>query len=186
MYDKFGILDPAGRSRSWRGWLFAEVHFVATSAAPVTTDAGMELRPTTQLTICGTPTSLWFPVLDDSDPMLADQALIAWLRNVADTAHWMASVCAGAGLLAAAGLLQRRRATTHWAYRNQLAAMDAEFVHERFIFDGRRCRGTGCGRRDLVVEGAYRLLDRAWRSPMWTSRCRRSRCIAGAGWCRGR
>jgi hypothetical protein len=46
-------------------------------------------------------------------------------------------------LLAAAGLLQGWRATTHWAYRAQLASMGAEVVDERFVFDGRIVTAAG-------------------------------------------
>jgi putative intracellular protease/amidase len=47
MYQQFGILDLAGPVDVLRGWPSAEMHYVASSIAPVTTDSGMELRPTT-------------------------------------------------------------------------------------------------------------------------------------------
>lgn len=143
MYDQFTLLDLAGPVEVLRGWPYAEVHYVATSAAPVTTDSGMQVRPTTTIHQLRDPDVVMVPGTGQPDLMLANDALTGWLRNVADAAQWVASVCTGAGLLAAAGLLQGRRATTHWAYRAQLASMGAEVVDERFVFDGRVVTAAG-------------------------------------------
>ena len=47
MYDQFTLLDLAGPVEVLRGWPAAEVYYVATSTAPVTTDSGLQVRPTT-------------------------------------------------------------------------------------------------------------------------------------------
>src|SRR5262249_6697748 len=143
MYDQFTLLDLAGPVEVLRGWPSAEVYYVATSAAPVTTDSGMQVRPTTTIDKLRDPDVVVVPGTVRPDLMLADDALTGWLRDVADAAQWIASVCTGSGLLAAAGLLQGRRATTHWAYRAQLASMGAEVVSERFVFDGRVVTAAG-------------------------------------------
>jgi transcriptional regulator GlxA family with amidase domain len=143
MYDQFTLLDLAGPVEVLRGWPSAEVYYVSTSAAPVTADSGLQVRPTTTIDQLRDPDVVVVPGTGRPDLMVADDALTGWLRNVADAAQWMASVCTGAGLLAAAGLLQGRRATTHWAYRAQLASMGAEVVDERFVFDGRIVTAAG-------------------------------------------
>jgi len=143
MYDQFTLLDLAGPLEVLRGWPSAEVHYVATSAAPVTTDSGMHVRPTTTTAELRYPDVVVVPGTGRPDLMLADEPLTGWLRDVADAAQWMASVCTGAGLLAAAGLLHGRRATTHWAYRAQLAGMGAEVVDERVVFDGQIITAAG-------------------------------------------
>jgi transcriptional regulator GlxA family with amidase domain len=51
-----------------------------------------------------------------------DPALSAWLRNMAGKVRRMGAVCVGAFLLAEAGLLDRRRATTHWRFGREMAA----------------------------------------------------------------
>jgi transcriptional regulator GlxA family with amidase domain len=143
MYDQFTLLDLAGPVEVLRGWPSTEVHYVATSAAPVTTDSGMQVQPTTTIAELRDPDAVVVPGTARPDLVLANHALTGWLRDVADGAQWMVSVCTGAALLAAAGLLHGRRATTHWAYRAQLASMGVDVVDERFVFDGRIATAAG-------------------------------------------
>src|SRR5262249_46371363 len=135
--------DLAGPVEVLRGWPSAEVHYVATTAVSVTTDSGMPVRPTTTIDQLRDPDVVVVPGTGRPDLMLDDDALTGWLRDVANGAAGIAAVCSGAGLLAAAGLLQGRRVTTHWAYRAQLASMGAEIVDERFVFDGRIVTAAG-------------------------------------------
>jgi transcriptional regulator GlxA family with amidase domain len=68
-----------------------------------------------------------------------DHALVGWLRRTARRARRTASVCTGAHLLAEAGLLDGRRATTHWAYCDRLAERYPQIAVERdpiFVRDG--------------------------------------------------
>ena len=58
-----------------------------------------------------------------------DEVILEWLRKVAPQARRVVSVCTGAFLLAAAGLLKERRATTHWMYCEQLAARHPSRQH---------------------------------------------------------
>jgi transcriptional regulator GlxA family with amidase domain len=72
-------------------------------------------------------------------PALRDEALLRWLRAAAARSRRVASVCNGAFLLAGAGLLDGRRATTHWAACDELARRHPEVSVERdpiFVRDG--------------------------------------------------
>ncbi|MEU9984480.1 DJ-1/PfpI family protein [Streptomyces sp. NPDC050856] len=72
-----------------------------------------------------------------------DPRLIEWLRAHAPRAERLLSVCTGALLLAAAGLLDGRRATTHWLSMDQLKALGAEPTGERVVLDGKYVTAAG-------------------------------------------
>ncbi|MEU6756551.1 DJ-1/PfpI family protein [Streptomyces sp. NPDC046685] len=74
---------------------------------------------------------------------MADGPLHAWLRRADETADWMTSVCTGSLVLAAAGLLTGRRATTHWGALGQLTGLGATPVQERVVIDGHYATGAG-------------------------------------------
>src|SRR5581483_9886480 len=68
-----------------------------------------------------------------------DDLLVGWVRSAARRSRRVASVCSGAFLLAAAGLLDGRRATTHWAYCGELARRHPEIEVDPkpiFVRDG--------------------------------------------------
>jgi len=66
---------------------------------------------------------------------MTDSTLLAYLTRTAETATVVSSVCTGALILGAAGLLEGRRATTHWMFHRLLAAFGAEPVHARWVED---------------------------------------------------
>jgi transcriptional regulator GlxA family with amidase domain len=92
-----------------------EIELVASSAAPVRASSGLRLLPDRALTACQGPIDT-LVVAGGLGAAAArnDEALIAWLREAAGRSRRVASVCSGAFLLAKAGLLDGRRATTHW------------------------------------------------------------------------
>jgi transcriptional regulator GlxA family with amidase domain len=74
---------------------------------------------------------------------LANPVLLDYLRNADHTADMVTSVCTGSLLLAGAGLLQGRPATTHWAYQRFLERLGAKYVPQRWVEDGRYLTGAG-------------------------------------------
>ena len=105
----------------------------STSVPIVTRDAfGVRARPGDTILVAGGNEG---PIL----AAMANQELLAWLRRAARVAGRVASVCSGAFLLAAAGLLDGRRATTHWRGCERLARLfprvtvDANAI---FVSDG--------------------------------------------------
>lgn len=128
-----------------------EVRLAAPGAGPVVTSAGVRL--VADLTFAGVGASvdtLLVPGAVDMGPggpvARVDDAVVEWVRATAPHARRIASVCVGAHLLAAAGLLDGRRATTHWSTAAQLAAehprvrVDADPI---FVRSGRVWTGAG-------------------------------------------
>jgi cyclohexyl-isocyanide hydratase len=66
-----------------------------------------------------------------------------WVRQIGAEAQWVTSVCTGALILGAAGLLKGYKATTHWAWHDLLALFGAEPVQARHVIDRNRATGGG-------------------------------------------
>jgi hypothetical protein len=93
---------------------------------------------------------------------MGNERLQAYLRSVAPGAEIVGSVCTGALVLGAAGLLEGRRATTHWAYAEELERLGARYVRERYVEDGKVVTGAGVSAGiDMALALAARLTDRA-------------------------
>jgi cyclohexyl-isocyanide hydratase len=78
-----------------------------------------------------------------TDVAIADAAFLRELRRLAATARYVTSVCTGALVLGAAGLLRGKRAATHWAWRDLLVPFGATPVAERVVRDGNIITGGG-------------------------------------------
>jgi transcriptional regulator GlxA family with amidase domain len=74
---------------------------------------------------------------------MEDQELLAQIRRLAATARYVTSVCTGALILGAAGLLKGKRATSHWAWRDALSAFGATPDPARVVRDGNVITGGG-------------------------------------------
>ena len=117
---------------------------MAETLDPVTDDRGrLQLTPHATFDEVDRADVVMVPGSGKPFESLTDAALIGWVQKVAPTATWMTSVCTGAGVLGAAGLLEGRRATTHWAFRDTLASMGVDVVAERYVFDGNVVTGAG-------------------------------------------
>ena len=92
---------------------------------------------------------------------MSDERLLAWLRTAAAGAELVTSVCTGSMILGAAGLLDGKRATTHWMFRDLLAGLGATPVAERWVEDGRLITAAGVSAGiDLALHLAERLAGR--------------------------
>jgi transcriptional regulator GlxA family with amidase domain len=92
---------------------------------------------------------------------MSDERLLAWLRTAAAGAELVTSVCTGSMILGAAGLLEGKRATTHWMFRDLLAGLGATPVAERWVEDGRVITAAGVSAGiDLALHLAERLAGR--------------------------
>ncbi len=121
----------------------ARVHLVAKTLEPVATDCGFCLVPTAMLVDVTKADILCIPGGAGTVSIMEDEAILSWVRDVAQSAQWVTSVCTGSLVLAAAGLLEGYRATCHWTAREQLRWFGAIPVAERVIFDRNRVTGAG-------------------------------------------
>jgi transcriptional regulator GlxA family with amidase domain len=133
------------------------VHFVASSMDPVRCDRGLTVIPTDTPATLHDPDLIVVPGSENPVPVLGDTLLIDWLRAAAPGCQWTASVCTGAGLYAAAGLLEGKTTTTHWAFRDNLRAMGIEVVGDRVVVQGNHVSGAGVS---AGIDMALSLTDR--------------------------
>jgi len=121
----------------------AEVHLIARSAAPVKTEHGLAMLPTTTYADAPELDLVCVPGGFGVNALLSDDETLAFLRKASAGARYVTSVCTGALVLGAAGLLREKRATTHWASLEFLREFGAEPVSERVVQDGTLITGAG-------------------------------------------
>jgi transcriptional regulator GlxA family with amidase domain len=143
LYPDFTALDLVGPYEVISRWPDAEVHFLAHSLEPVRCDCGLTVIPTDTPQSLPDPDLVVVPGSGNPVPVLDDQVLIEWLSAAAPRCQWTASVCTGAGLYAAAGLLEGKKTTTHWGFRDNLRAMGVEVVADRVVWQGNHISGAG-------------------------------------------
>ncbi|MBO2453036.1 DJ-1/PfpI family protein [Actinomadura barringtoniae] len=137
LYEQMTALDLVGPYEMLAANPEITPHFIAERHGPVRADAGLQFNATATFAELPRPdlivvpgSSRWRSVLESSD------ALVAWLAAAHPTATWTTSVCTGATLLAKAGILKDRPATTHWLARDVLAELGASVSSKRVIVDG--------------------------------------------------
>jgi cyclohexyl-isocyanide hydratase len=112
-------------------------YIVAKSEAAVPSDCGLGLVPTHTFANCPQLDLICIPGGSKGViSAVADLETIGFIREQARGAQYVTSVCTGAFLLGAAGLLQGRRATTHWAYTDLLPLVGASYEKGRVVKDG--------------------------------------------------
>jgi transcriptional regulator GlxA family with amidase domain len=157
LYPDFTGLDLVGPYEVVSRWPDAEVHFLASSLEPVRADVGLTVIPTDTPDTLPDPDLIVVPGSGNPVPVLDDHVLIEWLRAAAPGCQWTASVCTGAGLYAAADLLEGKKTTTHWAFRDNLRAMGVEVVPDRVVWEGNHISGAGVS---AGIDMALALTDR--------------------------
>lgn len=110
---------------------------------PVVTEHGLALNPTTTGAEVDHLDVLCVPGGYGVTPLLNDAPTIDFIRRIARDARYVTSVCTGALLLGAAGVLQGKRATTHWTSMPMLSAFGATPTDERVVHDGQLITGGG-------------------------------------------
>src|SRR4051795_9138978 len=110
---------------------------------PVAAGGGMLLTPTVTFAECPQLDLICVPGGAGMNALLNDAETLDFIRGQAKGARYVTSVCTGALVLGAAGLLKGKRAATHWMSREMLAAFGAIPVAERVVVDGNVITGGG-------------------------------------------
>jgi cyclohexyl-isocyanide hydratase len=121
----------------------AAIHLVWKDAAPVRSDRGLAIVPTDTFETCPTLDLICIPGGPGTNELLTDEAALSFVRHQAWGARYVTSVCTGALVLGAAGLLKGKRATTHWMSHGLLTEFGAVPLHARVVTDGRIITGGG-------------------------------------------
>jgi len=143
LYDRFTALDAIGPYEVLWRVPGARVRFVGAQAGPYANDRGLQLVADSAFGDVPAPDVLVVPGGTGTRDALGDERLVEWIRAADATSTWTTSVCTGALLLGAAGLLRGRRATTHWAYLDRLAEYGAEATSERVVEQGKLITSAG-------------------------------------------
>ena len=144
VFDGAEELDVVGPYEVLAAWaahsaLRPQVVTFSVDGAGVRCAKGLSLVPDLAASDVGPLHVLVYPGGRGTRPLAADPAHLAWLRGMRATTPLLASVCTGALVLAAAGLLSGRPATTHWAAFDELVQLEPDVLADteaRFVDDG--------------------------------------------------
>lgn len=144
VFDKLAALDAVGPYEVMRnvpGW---EVRTVAKEKGETRTEDGtLALVADHTLDQVRSPDLVLVPGGKGTRPLMHDEELLQWLRDVDLTTKWTTSVCTGSLLLGAAGLLEGKRATGNWLVLDALRQFGADPVGGRWVEDGKIVTAAG-------------------------------------------
>ncbi|HUA28667.1 MAG TPA: DJ-1/PfpI family protein [Streptosporangiaceae bacterium] len=144
LYDQFTALDAIGPYEVLSRLPGAEVVFTAERPGPLPADTGMlALTAGAALGDVPHPDIVLVPGGPGQEAQMDDGPVHEWLRKADAASSWTTSVCTGSLILAAAGLLAGRRATSHWLALERLNEFGARPAVERVVFDGKYVTAAG-------------------------------------------
>jgi transcriptional regulator GlxA family with amidase domain len=156
LFERVTALDAVGPYEILQRLPGAQVVFVGHEVGQVRTDNGMlGLQVDATFEDVPHPQVVVVPGGVGTRPLVRDERVLTWLRDAHTTTTYTTSVCTGALLLAAAGLLDGLSATTHWAAYDELRALGAEPTEQRVV--------EHLDRRIITAAGVSSGIDMALR-----------------------
>jgi transcriptional regulator GlxA family with amidase domain len=144
LYDRFTALDAVGPHQVLTLLPGSEVIFASERARGVCDDTGtLTLVAGASYADVPSPDVLLIPGGPGQAAQMGDGPLRDWLVQADKTTTWTTSVCTGSLILAAAGLLDGRQATTYWLAMDVLARLGAKPQQQRYVFDGKYATSAG-------------------------------------------
>ena len=142
IFPRMTLLDLAGPQLALFG--HGPMYLLSDTLDPVMTDSGIAILPTTTFDECPPALDILFvPGGSGAFEAVENDRVVRFLQDSGRTARYITSVCTGSILLAAAGLLDGYKATTHWATVPMLEALGVEAVGDRVVIDRNRISGGG-------------------------------------------
>jgi putative intracellular protease/amidase len=144
IFDQLTALDAIGPYEVLSRIPGATVTFVAAEPGPKRTETGtLALLADAPLSELAEPDVLVFPGGFGTRALMKDERTLDWVRHAHEHTRWTTSVCTGALVLAAAGILDGLEATTHWLLLDTLAKYGAEPVSRRVVEQGKVITAAG-------------------------------------------
>ncbi|MGO9751699.1 MAG: DJ-1/PfpI family protein [Solirubrobacteraceae bacterium] len=164
IFDDLTALDAVGPYEVLSRLPGAEVSFLAAAPGPKRTENGaLALVADFPLSALPHPEIIVVPGGFGTRALMRDETLLAWLREAHAHSRWTTSVCTGALLLAAAGILDGLQATTHWLALDMLAAYGATPVRRRVVEQGKVFTAAGVSAGiDMALTLAARIAGEQW------------------------
>jgi len=145
LYPGFTALDVFGPYHMFVNLMGERTHLVAKTKEPIAADTGVRVLPDMTFDEC--PDDLLVLCVPGGTEgtlhVMQDAESLTFVRSRGKRAQWVASVCTGSLVLAAAGLLEGYQATSHWVARDLLSEFGALPVDERVVIDRNRITGAG-------------------------------------------
>jgi transcriptional regulator GlxA family with amidase domain len=143
LFDQVTPLDAVGPIEVLGRIPGAKLRTVAKRAGPITTEVGLRFVALESLRDVMTPEIVVIPGGLGSRAASRDSEILDWIRAVHHASDWTTSVCTGALILGAAGVLRGLRATTHWTDVDRLSEFGAIPSHDRVVRDGKVVTAAG-------------------------------------------
>jgi transcriptional regulator GlxA family with amidase domain len=144
LFDRFAPLDAVGPYQVLNALPEAKIIFVAERARGVSDSSGsLTLQADAAYADVPRPDVILVPGGFGQADHMGPGPLQDWLVKADQTSTWTTSVCTGALILAGAGLLTGREATTNWQAHDELARLGAKPRNERYVFDGKYATAAG-------------------------------------------
>ncbi|HNS54207.1 MAG TPA: DJ-1/PfpI family protein [Syntrophales bacterium] len=167
LFDDVTALDAVGPYEVLSRIPGATVTWTASTPGPKKAKGGLTLLADGRLEDVPSPQIVLVPGGAGVDKTMQDPAVIRWIRAVHETSRFTTAVCTGALILGQAGLLRGLKATTHWNYRERLAAFGTDVLAERVVREG----------KIVTAAGVSAGIDMALRLVQWVAGDRAAQAI---------
>lgn len=136
IFDNMQLLDFAAPFDEFSSVAELDVALIGKTLKPVTTTSGLRITPTRDINTLHPLDVLCVPGGSGINQLIDDESVLDFIRQQAKSVRYLTSVCTGALVLGASGLLKGRKATTHWSAMAYLKDFGAIPVKNRVVVDG--------------------------------------------------